>query len=299
MIWYLKVISMIAVVLVSLTDLAHAGIWYLPLPEDISLNGWRIDRVIKYLDLVITIAFGLVLAALIYFIFRYRARAGHTAVYDRGDKPVNILITACLGLLVFFSIDAVIEKMSFHDLKEVFWNFPKGKDVLKVEIMPQQFAWNIRYAGDDGEFATADDIVAPLNHLRVPLDTAVVVQMTPYDVVHSFYIANLRIKQDAVPGTITTFWFQATKQGVYEIACSALCGMGHTNMRGFLTVESKEGFEQWLNSLRAKPLSAEEDFWTSESTPGGMLTNWGWKWQATPSTTLRVDAEQSRSTKLQ
>lgn len=264
---------------VFLTDVVNAGIWYLPFPEDISLHGWRIDRTIKYLDLVITIAFGLVLAALIYFIFRYRARPGHSAVYDRGDKPINIFVTVCLGLLVFFSIDAVIEKMSFQDLKDVFWNFPKGKNVLKVEIMPQQFAWNIRYAGDDGEFATPDDIVAPLNHLHVPFDTPVVVQMTPYDVVHSFYIANLRIKQDAVPGTITTFWFQTTKKGVYEIACSALCGMGHTNMRGFLTVESKEDFTQWLNNLKAESLNTEDDFWASESIPGGMLTNWGWGWQ--------------------
>ena len=275
----LKVISTITVILIFLTGSAYAGIWYLPFPEDISLDGWRVDRVIKYLDIVLTIAFGLVLAALIYFIFRYRARAGHTAVYDRGDKPVNILITACLGLLVFFSIDAVIEKMSFHDLREVFWNFPQGKDVLKVEIMPQQFAWNIRYAGDDSQFATEDDIVAPLNQMHVPVDVPVVVQMSAYDVVHSFYVANLRIKQDAVPGMVTTFWFQAIKNGKYEIACSALCGMGHTNMRGFLTVESKQDFEQWLNNLKAEPLSAEEDFWASESIPGGILTNWGWKWQ--------------------
>lgn len=258
---------------------AHAGIWYLPFPEDISLNGWRIDRVIKYIDVVITIAFGLVLAALIYFIFRYRARPGHRAVYDRGDRPVNILATVCLGLLVFFSIDLVIEKMSFHDLKEVFWNFPRGANVLKVEIMPQQFAWNFRYAGGDGEFSTEDDIVAPLNQMHVPVDTPVVVQMAPYDVVHAFYVANLRIKQDAVPGTVTTFWFQATKKGVYEIACSALCGIGHTNMRGFLTVESREDFQRWLAGLGTET-SSEEDVWAAEETAGGILTKWGWKWQA-------------------
>lgn len=278
----LKIIS-ISVIFVITTlfsqSLAHAGIWYLPFPEDISLNGWRIDRVIKYLDVVLTIAFGLVLAALIYFIFRYRARSGHTAVYDRGDKPINILITACLGLLVFFSIDTVIEKMSFHDLKEVFWNFPQGEDVLKVEIMPQQFAWNIRYAGNDSEFATEDDIVAPLNQMHIPIDTPVVVQMASYDVVHSFYVANLRMKQDAIPGMVTTFWFQAKKEGLYEIACSALCGIGHTNMRGFLTVESKEDFKQWLNNLEAESSGAEEDVWASEDTAGGILINWGWKWQ--------------------
>lgn len=276
---YLRFASLFLATWILLTGAAHAGIWYLPFPEDVSLHGWRIDRVIQYLDLVVTIAFGLVLAALIYFIFRYRARPGHTAVYDHGDRPINILATVCLGLLVFVSIDMVIERMSFHDLKEVFWNFPQGRDVLKVEIMPQQFAWNIRYTGDDGEFATEDDIVAPLNQMHVPVDVPVVVQMSSYDVVHAFYVANLRIKQDAIPGNVTTFWFQTTKKGVYEIACSALCGIGHTNMRGFLTVESREDFERWLNDLKSES-SGEEDAWAMEDTTGGMLMDWGWRWQA-------------------
>ncbi len=272
-------LAMIICILIAFPSISRAGIWYLPFPEDISQDGWRIDRVITYIDLVMTIAFGLVLAALIFFIFRYRARKGHKAVYDRGDKPVNIIITICLGLTVFFSIDAVIEKMSFHDLNDVFWNFPTVKDVLRVEIMPQQFAWNIRYAGDDGAFATADDIISPLNHLHVPVNVPVVIQMAPYDVVHSFYVPNLRIKQDATPGTVTTFWFKTKKEGVFEIACSALCGIGHTNMRGFLTVEPKENFEQWLNNLKAESAPSEDD-WLSEDTAGTTSTDWGWPWQA-------------------
>jgi len=181
--------------------------------------------------------------------------------------------------MVFFSIDAVIEKMSFDDLKTVFWNFPTGKDVVKIEIMPQQFAWNFRYAGEDGVFATKDDIVAPLNQLHVPVGTPIVLQMTPYDVVHSFYVPALRIKQDATPGTVTTFWFEAKKEGKYEIACSALCGIGHSNMRGFLTVESKDAFGQWL-SAQKPDTSSDDDLWASDDTAGGMLKDWGWAWQS-------------------
>ena len=80
-------------------------------------------------------------------------------------------------------------------------------------------------------------------------------------------------------GTVTTFWFQAIKNGKYEIACSALCGMGHTNMRGFLTVESREDFDRWLNKLKSELAAPEDDFWSAGNTPGGVLTNWGWKWQ--------------------
>ncbi len=276
----LKTLSVLSAFFVLLTGPADAGIWYLPFPEDVSLHGWRIDRVIQYIDLVMTIAFSLVVAAIIFFIFRYRARPGHKAVYDRGDKSANIIATICLGSLVFFSIDVVIEKISFQDLKEVFWNFPQGDNVFKVEIMPQQFAWNFRYAGDDGKFATDDDIVAPLNQMHAPVNTPIVVQMSAYDVVHSFYLANFRIKQDAIPGKVTTFWFQAAKEGVYEIACSALCGIGHTTMRGFLTVQSKPDFEQWLNTVKAESAGADDDFWAEEGTEGGMLKDWGWAWQS-------------------
>ena len=277
----LKIISVVAVILASFTGLAHAGIWYLPFPEDISTNGHLIDDVIHYIDIVLVIFFGAVLLALLFFIVRYRSRPGHTAVYETGYKKKYAIITICLGLLVFCSIDAVIEHMSFRDLKEVFWNFPQGKDVIKIELMPQQFAWNIRYAGIDGEFATQDDIVAPLSQMHVPVGTPVVVQMSPFDVVHSFYVPNLRIKQDAIPGMVTTFWFQLTKTGKFEIACSALCGNGHYKMRGSLISESKEDFEKWLANQTAEAASAD-DFWADSETSTGSSVpeNWGWKWQS-------------------
>lgn len=277
----LRILGVLAVIMISWVTLAHAGIWYLPFPDDISADGWRIDRVIKYTDLVMTIAFSLVVAAMIFFIFRYRSRPGHTAVYDRGDKPINIIVTIILGMTVFLSIDAVIEKMSFDDLKQVFWNFPTGKDVVRVEVMPQQFAWNVRYTGPDGQFATDDDIVSPLNQMHVPIDTPIVVQLSSYDVIHSFFVPNLRIKQDSVPGTVTTFWFKPVKEGKFEIACSALCGIGHTNMRGFLTVESKEQFQKWLESLQAEAAGSEDDAWADEdSGTNGIPSNWGWAWQS-------------------
>jgi cytochrome c oxidase subunit 2 len=111
--------------------------------------------------------------------------------------------------------------------------------------------------------------------------------MAPYDVVHSFYVPGLRVKQDATPGMVTTFWFKAVKEGVYEIACSALCGIGHYTMKGYLTVESKDAFEKWLADLSAEASQAAGggDFWdeapeesTSTSTTK-IPTKWGWAWQ--------------------
>lgn len=258
---------------------AHAGIWYLPFPDNISTNGHLIDNTIRYIDTVLTIFFSAVVLALIYFIVFYRSRPGHKAVYETGNSKKYILITLGLGLLVFLSIDAVVEHMAFRDLKEAFWNFPQGKNVLKVEVMPQQYAWNFRYAGPDGAFATDDDIVSPIGQLHVPVDTPVVFQMSSFDVIHAFYVPEIRLKQDAVPGMVTTFWFQAIKQGKFEIACSALCGNGHYKMRGNLTVESKEDFDKWLAEQAAE--ASSDDLWAeTTSETGGLPANWGWPWQS-------------------
>ena len=250
------------------------GIWFLDPPKDISLDGWRIDSVIQYTDLVITVYFSLVVLAMLYFIIRYRSRPGHKAVYDRGDTKKQIWITLTMGLLVFLSIDVVIEGMSFRDLKEAFWNFPKGENVVKIEVMPQQFAWNFRYAGDDGEFGTEDDLIPSQNQMHIPVNLPVVVQVAPYDVIHSFYLPNFRVKIDATPGMINTMWFQATETGNFEIACAELCGNSHYRMKGYLTVESEEDYNNWLQSLDEE---GPEDEWEDEDDE--IPTRWGWAWK--------------------
>jgi cytochrome c oxidase subunit 2 len=252
------------------------GIWFLDPPKDISLDGWRIDSVIQYTDLVITVYFSLVVLAMLYFIIRYRSRPGHKAVYDRGDTKKQIWITLTMGLLVFLSIDVVIEGMSFRDLKEAFWNFPKGENVVKIEVMPQQFAWNFRYAGDDGEFGTEDDLVPSQNQMHIPVNLPVVVQVAPYDVIHSFYLPNFRVKIDATPGMINTMWFQATETGNFEIACAELCGNSHYRMKGYLTVESEEDYNNWLQSLEEE---GPVDEWEDEDDE--IPTRWGWIWKET------------------
>ena len=252
------------------------GIWFLDPPKDISLDGWRIDSVIQYTDLVITVYFSLVVLAMLYFIIRYRSRPGHKAVYDRGDTKKQIWITLTMGLLVFLSIDVVIEGMSFRDLKEAFWNFPKGENVVKIEVMPQQFAWNFRYAGDDGKFGTEDDLIPSQNQMHIPVNLPVVVQVAPYDVIHSFYLPNFRVKIDATPGMINTMWFQATETGNFEIACAELCGNSHYRMKGYLTVESEEDYNNWLQSLEEE---GPVDEWEDEDDE--IPTRWGWIWKET------------------
>jgi len=261
--------------LIKKTTSVLPGIWFLDPPRNVSLDGYRIDNVIQYTDTVITIYFGIVVLAMLYFIIKYRSRPGHSAVYDRGDTKKHVAISIAMGLLVFFSIDVVIEGMSFRDLKEAFWNFPTGSDIVRIEVMPQQFAWNFRYAGEDGVFGTEDDLVPSQNQMHIPVDKPVIIQIAPYDVIHSFYLPNFRVKIDATPGMINTMWFQATETGKFEIACAELCGNSHYRMKGYLTVDSEEDYNNWLQSLEEEGL--EDDEWGDEDEE--IPIRWGWAWK--------------------
>jgi len=252
------------------------GIWFLDPPKDVSLDGYRIDNVIQYTDNVVLFYFSIVVFLMIYFIIKYRSRNGHTAEYDKGDSKKNIIFTVCMGMTVFLTVDVVIERMAFKDLKEAFWKFPKDESVVRVEVMPQQFAWNFRYAGEDSEFSTADDLVPTQNIMHIPVNTPVIIQIASYDVIHSFFIPNFRVKVDATPGMINTLWFQATETGEFEIACAELCGNSHYRMRGSLIVDTQEDYSKWLNGLEEEG-ELDEDDWGDDDED--IPAYWGWPWK--------------------
>ncbi|MEE9171716.1 MAG: hypothetical protein V3U41_02260 [candidate division NC10 bacterium] len=117
---------------------------------------------------------------------------------------------------------------------------------VRVHVTGKQFNWEILYPGPDGRFGTADDLQVD-NELHVPVGKIVRVTLKSKDVIHSFFLPNLRLKQDTMPGREIEAWFEATKPGVYEIPCAELCGFGHSGMLGHLTVHSAEDYEKWVN----------------------------------------------------
>jgi cytochrome c oxidase subunit 2 len=162
-------------------------------------------------------------------------------------------------------------------------------------VIGQQFAWNIHYPGPDGKFgptaaalvnpetnpigldrkdaAAADDVVT-VNQLHLPVDKPAIVFVSSLDVIHSFGLNEMRVKQDAIPGMSTPLWFVPTvttdqmraqrgdPQWNYEIACAQLCGLGHYRMRGFLTVDTAEQFTAWMDAEQEKLKGGgEEDVW--------------------------------------
>ena len=116
-----------------------------------------------------------------------------------------------------------------------------------VEVVARQFEWRLRYPGPDGDLGTPDDLFL-VNDLHVPVDEDILVQLKSMDVLHSFFLPNLRVKQDAVPGMKIPVWFKASEVGQYDLVCAELCGWGHYKMKGRITIESREDFDAWLEA---------------------------------------------------
>lgn len=211
--------------------------WFLP--PTVSTYGPEIDRM-YYVILVITgVVFLLTEAALIWFIIRYRHKEGRKAAYIHGNVTAEVVWT-----IIPFVIVVGIALASNGMWQRIRSPDRLPADAYEVQVMAKQFEWTTTYAGADGELGTDDDFTAR-NALDVPVDRAVIVHLGSEDVIHSFFLPEMRVKQDAVPGMTTAVWFEATESGEYVIGCAELCGTGHTRMRGTLTVHAAGEFEAW------------------------------------------------------
>lgn len=240
-------------------------------PPDISLDGHRIDEAFAMTTWLVAGWFLVVLAVLAIVLWRFRAGPGRRAAYEHGNRGRHLLLTGALAAAVFISVDMNLVHKSFADLNGHLWKLPAGPGVVRVELMAQQFAWNFRYAGDDGAFGTADDVES-FDELRVPAGRPVVIELAAKDVIHSLYLPNLRVKQDATPGVTSHTWFQANQTGRYEIGCAELCGPYHFRMRGELVVQAPDDFDRWLREQGAIARRAFD--------PDDAAAHWGWAWEA-------------------
>lgn len=216
--------------------------WDWILPEPASNLGAEIDS-IYYLILIITgIIFVVVEVALVWFLIRYRRRDGRRAEYSHGNKTAEIVWTVIPFVLVLFiayTSNGVWLKAKLADRED-----GAPTDAIPMRVMAKQFEWNVSYPGPDGRLDTPDDFIVR-NQLHVPVDRAVRIELGSEDVIHSFFLPDLRVKQDAVPGMVIPVWFEATKSGEYDWACAELCGLGHYRMRAKVTVHEAEAFEEW------------------------------------------------------
>jgi cytochrome c oxidase subunit 2 len=212
------------------------------LPAGASTFASDIDT-LYYAILVITgIIFVAVEIVLVYFLVKYRGREGRRAEYITGSTRAEVIWTAIPAIIVVGL--AFASKAVWDDVKD------RGSvpaDALHMQVAAKQFEWNVTYPGMDRELDTDDDFTVR-NQLHLPVDQPVVVHLTAEDVIHSFFIPEFRVKQDATPGLVVPVWFEATETGEYELACAELCGLGHYRMRGSVTVHTAEDFERWMQA---------------------------------------------------
>ena len=222
--------------------------WSWLMDESASTVGPQIDR-LYYVILVITgIVFVATELTLLWFIFKYRHREGRKAEYIQGSTKAEIVWTTVPAIIV----------IAIALASAGLWDEIKDPDsvpanAMTVILTAKQFEWNLTYPGPDGELNTEDDFTVR-NRLDIPLDRPTKLEMYSEDVIHSFYIPDFRLKQDVVPGMELMMWFQPTRTGEFPIGCAELCGIGHTRMRGTLTVHTPSEYQTWMNEqLRAQP----------------------------------------------
>ena len=219
------------------------------LTENVASYGSLIDALWILITITVGVCFLIAEAVLIYSAIRYRRKDGKKAAYIRGDtwrQAKWILIPVIIVALLDIYIDARTTP-AWKLIKE---HLPHADQ--RVGIMGVQFLWLFTYPGPDGSLGTDDDIALPAD-LHVPVDANIVFDLTSMDVLHSIWVPQLRLKQDAIPGRTIQGWFNATQTGTYEIACAELCGVSHGLMRGTLHVHTAEEYEQWVQSLYPEP----------------------------------------------
>jgi cytochrome c oxidase subunit 2 len=183
---------------------------------------------------------------MVWFLVAYRHKEGRRATYTHGNTTLEIIWTV-IPAAIFIALSF----MSVSTWARVKRHAPDSD--FELGVAGKQFNWEITYPGADGKLGTSDDVQFD-NDLHVPVNKVVRVHLTAKDVIHSFYLPNLRLRQDAVPGRTILVWFEATKPGKYELPCSQLCGFGHSGMKGWLYVHTPEEYQKWAaEHLAAKP----------------------------------------------
>jgi len=237
---------------------AMAGIWPFQgywLPENINQDGDVIDSLfifILYLTGVIFVATGI---ALFWYLWKYDAeRSAQPVKFIHGSHMLeviwSILPAAALLFIAIYQMNAWADNKMRRPIDAPGPDGEVGTrdDVYTLpvaEVTGYQFGWRIRYPGPDQTYFTTDDMVL-VNDLHVPADEDVTLAIKSDDVLHSFFLPNLRVKQDVVPGMKQYVWFHANRTGQYDIVCAELCGWGHYKMKGRITVESRDDFNKWL-----------------------------------------------------
>ena len=261
---------------------------WLGLPQLASQHGAQLDRALGVVHVLMALLFVGWSAFFLYVLVRFRRGRNPVADHNGVTSHTSTWLEAAV---------AVAEAVLLVGLSMPLWadrveRLPAPADSTRVRIVAQQFAWNIHYPGPDGLFGRTDpklideqsnplgldrsdpaakDDVTTINQLHLPVDRPALIQLTSKDVIHSFALQEMRIKQDVIPGTTIQVWFvpKVTTDDMrrrtgnpdfgYEISCAQLCGLGHYRMRGYVHILTPEAFDKWLSEQATQ--QGEESVW--------------------------------------
>jgi cytochrome c oxidase subunit 2 len=212
------------------------------MPQQASTQAQLVDPLFRGLLGVATVIFLIVEGALVYAVLRFRRRPGDEADGPpvHGNNALELLWTAIPAVIV-----VVIAFASFRVLTA---SGARQPDPLIVQVIGRQFVWEFRYPEAD---VTAAE-------LHLPLNRQVRFEISSDDVVHSFWVPEFRIKQDATPGQVAELLLTPTRAGRYPLRCAELCGAAHATMTGEVVVETAEEFSAWLTSQQAQAIIGGE-----------------------------------------
>ena len=251
----------------------------LGLPINMSVQGAAIDEInaiVHWLMLVLFVGWGIFfIVSLVKFRASKNAKADYTGVKSHLSSLLEAVV-AVIEIVILFGFGFPIWAARVTDV-------PSTYESVHLRVVAQQFAWNFHYPGPDGKFGktradlvneqenpvgldrssdNASDDFYTVNQLHVPVNKKIRIDLSSLDVIHSFTLPELRVKQDAIPGMVIPVHFTATmtsdeflkttigtkREGKsLEVTCAQLCGLGHYRMRGFFTVHDDEGYQAWLD----------------------------------------------------
>jgi cytochrome c oxidase subunit 2 len=201
----------------------------LPLPVQASIEALVIDQLIGWHFTIIAFLFALVVVFMLYSIVVFRRRPGDDSdgVHFEGNTTLEIVWTVvpliAVIVFTFYGINALAE-------------VTQGGEELSVKVTGRQWSWLFEYP---------EGIVSP--ELVLPVDKRVHVEMQAQDVLHSFWIPEMRVKQDLVPGQTTDLRITPIRVGEYTLRCAEICGLSHWSMETPVRVLSQADYDQWVS----------------------------------------------------
>ena len=235
-------------------------------PAPITANAREIDHQFHLTLWLTGMLFVFAQLGLAFAVLRFRDR-GRPARFFPGNNALEIFWTT-LAVVLFLGL-GFLGRRAWAAVR--YTGPPSGS--IQIEITEMQFQFVFRYPGPDGEFGRLDpalisadtgdflgrdpaspqgrDDIVTTGTLAVPIDRPVELLIRSQDVIHSFFVRELRLQQDAVPGLVIPIHFTADKIGKYDIVCTQLCGLGHQKMHAVLDVMSESDYENFLKQQAA------------------------------------------------